>query len=266
MCWAVAAAAILAPAASPWIALALWALVLALTGVVLTMSTTGRIPPFRTGARTRFRMPRHAVRRTLVVVVLASSTAAAAASHVALAQPARSTVADLALDGGRAVDVRADVVGKIERRGDGVLAFDARASRVSIGKASHAAAVEITLRVSSDDVDRLSQLDVGATVIAHGTARPGRPGERAVLEVWASRGVEVLKPPEGAAAAAGELRRGLISAVEGLPGVGAGLVPGLSVGDTSIVSPSLDAAMKESSLSHLTAVSGADFRHRSRSS
>jgi competence protein ComEC len=35
--------------------------------------------------------------------------------------------------------------------------------------------------------------------------------------------------------------------VAGLPGVGAGLVPGLAVGDTSIVSPALDAAMKAAS-------------------
>lgn len=39
---------------------------------------------------------------------------------------------------------------------------------------------------------------------------------------------------------------------------GASLVPGFAVGDTSLVSDELDAAMKESSLTHLTAVSGAN--------
>ena len=257
-CWAVAATAILAPAAAPWIALTLWALVISLTVVARAVSRSAGPPSRRTTSRTRFRMPRHAVRPTLVVVVLAGAVAAAAASHVALAQPARTAVADLALDGGRAVAVRADVVGKIERRADGALAFDARAARVSIGSESHTADVEITVRVSSAEVDSPWLLDVGATVVAHGTAKPGRPGERAVLELWASRGVEVLNPPAGAAAGAGDLRRGLVAAVEGLPGDGAGLVPGLAVGDTSVVSPSLDAAMKESSLSHLTAVSGAN--------
>lgn len=257
-CWAVAASAILAPAAAPWIALTLWALVISLTVVVRAVSRSAGPPSRHTASPTRFLMPRHAVRPTLVVVVLAGAVAAAAASHVALAQPARTAVADLALDGGRAVAVRADVVGKIERRADGVLAFDARAARVSIGSESHTADVEITVRVPSDEVDSPWLLDVGATVLAHGTAKPGRPGERAVLEIWASRGVEVLHPPAGAAAHAGGLRRGLVAAVEGLPGDGAGLVPGLAVGDTSVVSPSLDAAMKESSLSHLTAVSGAN--------
>ncbi|MGU3644892.1 ComEC/Rec2 family competence protein [Microbacterium sp. C23T] len=257
-CWAVAAAAILAPAASPWIALTLWALVLGLTTAVLSLSTRDGHPSRQGGARARFRMPRAAVRRALVIVVLAGAASAAAASHVALAQPARTAVEDLALTGGRAVAIRADVIGKIERRADGSLAFDARASRVTIGDEIYGAGVEIAVRVSPDDVDRLWQLDVGSTVDAHGTAKPGRPGERAVLEVWASRGVEVVKPPSGAAAVAGGLRRGLVAAVHGLPGEGAGLVPGLAVGDTSIVSPSLDAAMKESSLSHLTAVSGAN--------
>jgi competence protein ComEC len=256
-CWAVAAAATLAPGASPWIALALWAIVLALAAGVLRLSTTQGASRHR-GTATRFRLPRHVVRRAVVVAVLAASVSAAAASHVALAQPARSAVADLALAGGRAVDIRADVVGKIERRADGSLAFDARASRVSIGAESHTTGVEITVRVPSDDVDRPGQLDVGATIVARGTARPGRPGERSVLEVWVSRGLEVVNPPHGVAAAAGGLRRGLVDAVDGLPGDGAGLVPGLAVGDTSAVPPSLDAAMKESSLSHLTAVSGAN--------
>lgn len=43
-----------------------------------------------------------------------------------------------------------------------------------------------------------------------------------------------------------------------LPGVGAQLVPGLAIGDTSRVSSSLTAAMKTASLTHITAVSGAN--------
>ncbi|MFE5408819.1 ComEC/Rec2 family competence protein [Microbacterium sp. NPDC056569] len=203
-------------------------------------------------------MPRHCVRRALVIVGLACAASAAAASHVAMAQPARTAVADLALDGGRAVGIRAHVVGKVERRGDGSLEFDARATRVSTGDDSRGADVEITVRVDPADVGHPRRLDVGAIVDAQGTATPGRPGQRAVLVVWASRGVEVLRAPQGPAAATAGLRRGLVDAVDGLAGEGAGLVPGLAVGDTSIVSPTLDAAMKAASLSHLTAVSGAN--------
>src|SRR6185312_2370020 len=45
---------------------------------------------------------------------------------------------------------------------------------------------------------------------------------------------------------------------KGLPGDGGALLPGLAIGDTSAVSTGLDTAMKASSLSHLTAVSGAN--------
>lgn len=257
-CWAVAGAAIVVPAASPWIALALWVIVAMGLLAVRRAGERSTAPTRSQRAPGRFRMPRHALRRALVVVVLAAAASAAAASHVAWAQPARAGIAHLALDGGRAVQVRAEVVGKVERRADGTLAFDARASRFTIGDREHATAVEIAVRVGVDEVDRLAHLDVGAQVRVRGTARPGRTGERAVVVLWASRGVDVVDAPHGVAAAAADLRRGLVRAVDGLPGEGAGLVPGLAVGDTSVVSPTLDASMKAASLSHLTAVSGAN--------
>lgn len=54
------------------------------------------------------------------------------------------------------------------------------------------------------------------------------------------------------------LRVLLLEHSSALPGVGAQLVPGLAIGDTSRVSSSLTAAMKTSSLTHITAVSGAN--------
>ncbi len=98
----------------------------------------------------------------------------------------------------------------------------------------------------------------GAVIEAQGTARAPLPGDRAVLDVTASRGVTVQHPPAGPFAVAANLRRGLVAAVRGLPSPGAGLVPGLAVGDTSAVGQQLDTDMKQSSLSHLTAVSGAN--------
>jgi competence protein ComEC len=50
----------------------------------------------------------------------------------------------------------------------------------------------------------------------------------------------------------------LADAATRLDGDGAALVPGLAIGDTTAVGAELDAAMKASSLSHLTAVSGAN--------
>jgi competence protein ComEC len=74
------------------------------------------------------------------------------------------------------------------------------------------------------------------------------------------RGVEPgdVVPPPWWAAWADPLRAGLVSAAAELGGDGGALVPGLAVGDTSAVGDGLDQAMKASSLSHLTAVSGAN--------
>lgn len=55
-----------------------------------------------------------------------------------------------------------------------------------------------------------------------------------------------------------ELRESLTSAAGTLPGVGGQLIPGLAVGDTTAVSESLETAMKAVSLTHITAVSGAN--------
>ena len=207
-------------------------------------------------ARAGVRPARRAHAGALLVLMLAA--AAGAGSHVALAQPARLEVESFALGGGRALEVEALVVGKVESRPGGEWIFDARASRLTTGAAGEAVQVEVTVRVQPEDVDDPHRLDVGAEIIARGTARPAAAGDRAVLTVSATRGVEVMAAPTGMLAVAADLRRGLVRASARLPGAGAGLIPGLAVGDTSAVTAALDTAMKQSSLSHLTAVSGAN--------
>lgn len=64
--------------------------------------------------------------------------------------------------------------------------------------------------------------------------------------------------PQAWAAWAGPLRDGLLAASAQLPGVGGELLPGLSIGDERRVSDELRAAMLDTGLSHLTAVSGAN--------
>lgn len=241
--WAVAGAATMLPAAAVWLAAGLWAAALALLALVVRAARRGRRG---TDAS-----------RWAIVAVLVLAAGAAAASHVAFALPARADAASLGLDGGRAVSIDAVVTGKVERRADGTVAFDAVASRVSAGPRSWATSVDVTIRVDPEVVGG-APLDVGARIVADGTARDASPGDRAVLAVTASRGVEVVDGPTGVAGVAGELRRGLVAAARGLPAPGSELVPGLAVGDTSLVSSELDTAMKSSSLSHLTAVSGAN--------
>lgn len=71
-------------------------------------------------------------------------------------------------------------------------------------------------------------------------------------------GEVVAAAPGGPIGWAAELRAGFAAAAVRLGGDGGALVPGLAIGDTSAVGPELDADMKVSSLTHLTAVSGAN--------
>jgi competence protein ComEC len=55
-----------------------------------------------------------------------------------------------------------------------------------------------------------------------------------------------------------EWQQAFADALRGLPGDGAALLPGLTLGDTSAVDHGLNSAMRVASLTHLTAVSGAN--------
>ncbi|MFF3376706.1 ComEC/Rec2 family competence protein [Streptomyces sp. NPDC002680] len=81
----------------------------------------------------------------------------------------------------------------------------------------------------------------------------------AVLRVRDRAAPEVVGEPSAAQRFAGRLRAGLRDATDGLPTDARALLPGLVVGDTSRVTPELDEAFKETDLTHLMAVSGANF-------
>lgn len=98
---------------------------------------------------------------------------------------------------------------------------------------------------------------IGATVAIAGTATATEAGERTAYLFYASRS-ELVTPPPWYLDWANALRARFSDAAATLPGDGAALLPGLAIGDTSAVSDELDAAMKASSLSHLTAVSGSN--------
>lgn len=245
--WLVALLTTLAPTSAPVWAAALWAAVVVVLAL-LPLSRSRRI------------------RLAGAVVVLMLAGAAVAASHVVIAQPARAAAQAQWFGGGRAIEIEATVTGKIERRVDGSLAFDAVAHMVAVGEAIRDVGFEIEVRVDPESVDVAPgakraaprALDVGARVLIRGTARLADAGERAVLDVSAGRGLLVVRAPDGPLGASASLRQGLLAATATLPAPGAGLVAGLAVGDTWAVAPELDAAMKASSLTHLTAVSGAN--------
>ena len=101
-------------------------------------------------------------------------------------------------------------------------------------------------------------LQIGSVVRLEAALRLTAAGDAASALVF-GRGIpELVAAPPWWLGWAGELRTLFTAAATDLPGDGGDLLPGLSIGDTSAVEADLDAAMKTSSLSHLTAVSGAN--------
>ncbi|MFD1713892.1 ComEC/Rec2 family competence protein [Amnibacterium flavum] len=116
-------------------------------------------------------------------------------------------------------------------------------------------AASVPVLLFSDDV--VLESGIGARVEVRGSVRRADPGDSVAWLVFA-RDAEYGSGPTGPVAWASGLRDGFLAWSSELPGDGGLLLPGLAIGDTRAVTPSLDAAMTAGSLSHLTAVSGAN--------
>jgi competence protein ComEC len=103
---------------------------------------------------------------------------------------------------------------------------------------------------------RRSVLRIGAIVDLTATLTTTDAGDAASLLVFGDEVPSPVAAPPWWLDWADELRARFAAAAASLPGDGGALLPGLAIGDTSAVGDDLDAAMKMSSLSHLTAVSG----------
>lgn len=103
----------------------------------------------------------------------------------------------------------------------------------------------------------VGELRIGGSASVGGTVRAADAGEDVAFLFFASV-VEARGHPPWFLGWADGLRDSFADAAADLPGDGARLLPGLAIGDTRAVTPGLDGAMKASSLSHLTAVSGAN--------
>lgn len=232
-CWTAAAAALLVPRIGG-----------AIAGSLVVAACALLIVAARTGGRWR---------GFACAAAVAAACGAAAGAHVALAEPARAAAAALPFGGGREISAEGTVVGKVERYGAG-WRFDVVAHELVAGRSILRFDVPVVVLSERHPQD----VDLGARIAVAGSASLADPGERAVLLIALRDGPVLRAPPPGPLAVAAGLREGLHRSVDGLPSPGAGLVPGLAVGDTSAVDPELDAAMKTASLSHLTAVSGAN--------
>lgn len=99
---------------------------------------------------------------------------------------------------------------------------------------------------------------IGATLEVAATLQPASPEDDVAYLLFADDAAQVIAAPPPWLDWANALRARFREAAARLPGDGGALLPGLAIGDTAAVDDTLDAAMKASSLSHLTAVSGAN--------
>lgn len=178
--------------------------------------------------------------RLLVLPAIAVGAAVVVLGSVAAQAPGR-VPADLAeaADGGRSLDLEVTVGGRsVGGRFAGVLA-----------------GTRVPVLVFAD---RGTSPPIGATVALRGSLERTDPGEDVAFLIYPRGEVTPTGDPPPLLVWAHGIRSAFLDASRGLPEPGGGLLPGLAIGDTTRVSASLDLAMKTSSLSHLTAVSGAN--------
>ena len=225
------------PAACGWIAAIVVVGMPEIAGpaVVATWAATGVLTALAIAGR----------RRWFAVGALAAAAAALCCSSIAVREGARepAELADAAA-AGRTVTVVAATTQVAEP-----------------GRGSY----EVELIRDGGDVPALvlgegpaERLGIGTRVQLRGTLAVASPGDHRAFLLFPEGPPEVLAGPPAILDWANGLRERFLAVTQRLPGEGGDLLPGLAIGDTSAVGDELDAAMKTSSLSHLTAVSGAN--------
>ncbi|WAB81047.1 ComEC/Rec2 family competence protein [Microcella daejeonensis] len=219
------------------------------TSVIALAAALSSVLVVRRAAR-RPRVP--GLVRALLPSVVAVGVVAAA---IALAAPARipPLLADLGEEGGSAVGVvalEATVAPGAEGGADAtLLVLEDRGTGEELG-------MRVPVRLLQ--VPAEERLALGTRLDARWRVLPTEAGDdrAALLAPMGAVTVGGAAPP--LLSAADDLRARFLDVAGVFRGDGAALLPGLAIGDTSAVSDELDDAMKASSLSHLTAVSGAN--------
>jgi competence protein ComEC len=244
--WLAAGVLVGAPASSAPVALTLWVLAATCLGVARWM--------------------RHMGRAVLTSAGLCLVAAALVATAVAVQAPGRSPpVLRAAADEGRPVTLELTTTETLEEGH----ARDSPAGRpepfratitgvVVPGASGDDASVPVSVPVVVFGDPPPERTGIGAVLAVRATLEETTPGDDAAFLVFASTPARVVADPPASLEWANDLRSGFAAAATSLPGDGGDLLPGLAIGDTAAVGEQLDSAMKASSLSHLTAVSGAN--------
>jgi len=187
------------------------------------------------------------------MIVLALAGGALAVTSVVAQSGVRSPpVLNEAAHAGRTVELVVAVSG---RSANGRIAATAESARIA-GSTVTLATPVLLFGQAGDDAIRAAQ--IGSLLRVTGTLRAADPGESVAFLVFVRGNAARAGAPPLLLAAADAVRRDFRRAASALPGDGGALLPGLAIGDTSSVSATLSDAMKTASLSHLTAVSGAN--------
>ncbi|MBP2265642.1 competence protein ComEC [Pseudarthrobacter sp. PvP004] len=98
----------------------------------------------------------------------------------------------------------------------------------------------------------------GQSIRTSGTLKAVREGQTQAALLSASSAPIIMTSAFDVRRSAGEVRRQFVAASSWLPPDAAGLMPGMVTGDTTALLESLEADMKTTGMTHLTAVSGAN--------
>jgi competence protein ComEC len=203
----------------------------------------------------------------LAALAVCCAAAALAATSVAVQAPVRLPDAVRALlDGpdaaGGPVTVRLSVgSAPVPHGGAFIAAADQvrfRATLTAVEKPRTRAIEALSVPVMVFAAESGTEPAIGDELRLTGTLAATEPGDAAAALLFGRGPPQPLAPAPWWLAWANGLRADFAEAAGALPGDGGGLLPGLAIGDTTGVPADLDAAMKTSSLSHLTAVSGAN--------
>ncbi|MCU1515267.1 MAG: ComEC/Rec2 family competence protein [Microbacteriaceae bacterium] len=230
--WCSAAVMIAFPHALPSASLAAWAVAIAATVLAVVLSRRGWLAT---------------VAVTLVAIALLLAVASA---HAPVRQPAG--LLDASTHGRF---VRATVV-TTETVHPGAQYFRGTITQAQVGTRSSGTEVPVLVFASMDAA--AAPIGIATSLRLEGTLAAADPASGIAFRFFAGGKPSVVGSPPPLLDWANALRESFRRAASTLPGDGGALLPGLAIGDTGAVSESLDAAMKTSSLSHLTAVSGAN--------
>lgn len=173
------------------------------------------------------------------LVAIALAAAALVTTSAAVREPQRTPAElDEAARDGRPVSLAVAVTGRTEHGRFGAMAAGAPLLVFTNGEGEPPA--------------------IGAVVQIEADLQRTAEGDDVAYLAFVDDPLVELAEPSALLAGAESMREAFRTAAAGLPDPGRGLLPGLAIGDDSGVPPALDEAMTASSLSHLTAVSGAN--------